>query len=52
MSNIEISSEEYRNLVDAACRLDVIRNAATTYKYKSDLVSLVEAVLGIENKED
>lgn len=52
MSNIEISSEEYRSLVDAACRLDVIRNAATTIKYNSELVSMVKTVLGIENKED
>lgn len=52
MSNIEISREEYCELLEAKVRLDVIRKEATTYEYQSDLVNIVKAVLGIEKKED
>ena len=52
MGNIEISREEYVQLVDAKVRLDIIRELATSYTYSPDFISTTKRVLGIEEKED
>ena len=52
MEGINSSREEYRELLEAKVSLDIIRNAATTIEYNSELVDMVKTVLGIENKED